>query len=155
MTGKNGLDYGQLMQRAMRRMMGEVLGRVAEEGLPGEHHFYIGFETAHPGVDMPGWLRERYPEEMTIVLQDWFDNLAVMGDRFTVTLNFSDQPETLVIPFDSVRTFVDPSVKFGLKFDAHEAEEDAEPDPGAPDTPPADEDHVSGEVVSLDKFRKT
>lgn len=156
MTGRRDLDYGQLMQRAMRRMMSEVLGQVAERGLPGEHHFFIGFDTDHPGVDIPPWLKERYPSEMTIVLREWFENLAVTGDRFTVTLNFSDRPETLVIPFDAVRTFVDPSVKFGLKFDAQEANEDV---PDLPDdededdqeTPP---DRPGADVVSIDKFRK-
>ena len=118
-----GLNYGQLMQKAMRAMMADVLGRVADDGLPGEHHFYICFETEHPGVDIPDWLRETYPEEMTIVLQEWFRDLVVTHDRFSVTLNFSDQAEKLVIPFAAVRTFVDPSVKFGLKFDAYDAED--------------------------------
>lgn len=155
---KDGFDYGHLMQRAMRSLMSEVLGRVADEGLPGEHHFYISFETAHPGVDIPAWLREKYPDEMTIVLQDWFDDLAVANDRFSVTLNFSDQAQKLVIPFAAVRTFVDPSVKFGLKFDPR--------DPDEPDDPELDEEsdtsgeekpagrEVGGDVVSLDKFRK-
>lgn len=123
MSTSGRLNYGQLMQKAMRRMMADVLGDVADNGLPGEHHFYISFETDHPGVDIPDWLRESYPEEMTIVLQDWFDDLAVTPDRFSVTLNFSNQPQTLVIPFAAVRTFVDPSVRFGLKFDPHEAGE--------------------------------
>jgi len=162
MTRTDSLNYGQLMQKAMRGMMAEVLGQVAEHGLPGDHHFYIGFETAHPGVDIPEWLRETYPEEMTIVLQDWFADLAVMGDRFSVTLNFSDQATTLVIPFDAVRTFVDPSVKFGLKFDGHDAEdiplEDMDDD-GEDDGEAAVDDEPaprtgSADVVSLDQFRK-
>ena len=96
------LDYGNLMQKAMRSMMTEVLSQVAETGLPGDHHFYISFDTEHPGVDMPDWLRDSYPDEMTIVLQEWFDNLAVTQDRFSVTLNFSDQAQTLVIPLEAV-----------------------------------------------------
>ena len=158
------LNYGQLMQKAMRTMMADVLAQVAEHGLPGEHHFYISFETDHPGVDIPDWLRDTYPDEMTIVLQDWFADLAVTSDRFSVTLNFSDQAQTLVIPLEAVRTFVDPSVKFGLKFDGHEAEdgeddEGFEPEPVEPDDPQDDDDSgaeaASAEVVSLDKFRKT
>lgn len=166
MAGPDTLNYGQLMQKAMRRMTAEVLGQVAEHGLPGEHHFYISFETNHPGVDIPEWLRETYPEEMTIVLQDWFADLAVTNDRFSVTLNFSDQPQALVIPLDAIRTFVDPSVKFGLKFDAYEADEmDAEfsdeniaVEPGEDDideTPEAVSSETSADVVSLDNFRKT
>ncbi len=168
MTASGRLNYGQLMQRAMRRMMADVLAIVAEEGLTGDHHFYISFETEHPGVDIPDWLRESYPEEMTIVLQEWFDDLAVTPDRFSVTLNFSNKPETLVIPFAAVRTFVDPSVKFGLKFDGHEAGE-GELDAVMPEedeeelaaTPPPDErparkpeGGASADVVSLDRFRK-
>ena len=172
MTTANGLDYGNLMQKAMRGMMAEVLASVAEQGLPGAHHFYISFETAHPGVDMPEWLRENYPDEMTIVLQEWFADLAVTHDRFSVTLNFSDQPQTLVIPFGAVRTFVDPSVKFGLKFDAHEADEgdgivpddiedeEAEPevDFSSIDGDEAEDGDGEGSenrVVSLDQFRKS
>lgn len=168
-SGDNRLNYGQLMQKAMRRMMADVLSDVADNGLPGEHHFYISFETDHPGVDIPDWLRDRYPEEMTIVLQEWFDDLAVTPDRFSVTLNFSNAPQTLVIPFAAVRTFVDPSVRFGLKFDPHEAgegdlddlvpEDGAEGEEGAesgPDetAPPRRESDTGADVVSLDRFRK-
>lgn len=161
MDVNDGFNYGQLMQKAMRTVMSDVLGRVAENGLPGEHHFYICFETAHPGVDIPDWLHEKYPEEMTIVLQDWFDDLAVTKDRFSVTLNFSDQGQTLVIPFAAVRTFVDPSVKFGLKFDAQDPD-DSEPEFEAIENLETQDDVVEkparpegADVVSLDKFRKT
>ena len=167
--GDNRLNYGKLMQKAMRRMMADVLSDVADNGLPGEHHFYISFETDHPGVDIPDWLRDRYPEEMTIVLQDWFDDLAVTPDRFSVTLNFSNAPHTLVIPFAAVRTFVDPSVRFGLKFDPYEAGEGdldglvpedgsdeiegVEPEPDET-SPPRPETGTGADVVSLDRFRK-
>lgn len=151
------LNYGNLMQKAMRKMMADVLSQVAENGLPGEHHFYISFETGHPGVDIPDWLRETYPEEMTIVLQDWYDDLAVTSDRFSVTLNFSDTPQTLVIPLEAVRTFVDPSVKFGLKFEEHDGDDSEAFEVDEEDHPEtADEDVPGGsaDVVSLDKFRK-
>ncbi|MEM6934342.1 MAG: ClpXP protease specificity-enhancing factor SspB [Pseudomonadota bacterium] len=159
-----GFDYGKLMQRALRGLMVEVLGRVAEEGLPGDHHFYISFDTTHPGVDMAEWLHEAYPEEMTIVMQEWFEDLAVMGDRFQVTLSFRETPHTLVVPFDAVRTFVDPSVEFGLKFDAQESgEEEIQPpamlpapdEPEEVDVPDEEEAPSSAEVVSLDTFRRT
>ncbi len=163
MSANDGLNYGYLMQKAMRSMMADVLNRIADLGLPGDHHFYICFETGHPGVDIPDWLRETYPEEMTIVLQEWFRDLLVTPDRFSVTLNFSDQAQTLVIPFAAVRTFVDPSVKFGLKFDAYEPEDraleavmpeddDAAPDGDADDDPPSAND--GADVVNLDQFRK-
>ena len=151
------LDYGNLMQKAMRSMMTEVLSQVAETGLPGDHHFYISFDTEHPGVDMPDWLRDSYPDEMTIVLQEWFDNLAVTQDRFSVTLNFSDQAQTLVIPLEAVKTFVDPSVKFGLKFDPQEPDEGVVPpvvdEPDDDLTEPSDGGGTA-DVVSLDSFRK-
>ncbi|MFS4438768.1 SspB family protein [Paracoccaceae bacterium GXU_MW_L88] len=154
----DGIDYGRRMHDALRDLVRSVLGDVAENGLPGKHHFFITFDSAHPGVDMAPWLLERYPSEMTIVMQDWFENLAVMEDRFTVTLNFGNNPEPLVIPFDAIRTFVDPSVEFGLRFDSHEVDED-EDAPEAPmsedeepETP--DDDGGGAEILSLDKFRK-
>ena len=158
MSAQDSLNYGHLMQKAMRGMMADVLSQVADDGLPGDHHFYICFETGHPGVDIPEWLKETYPDEMTIVLQDWFRDLAVTPDRFSVTLNFSDQAQTLVIPFAAVRTFVDPSVKFGLKFDGYEAD-DIPMDPVLPEEDSAPEEVAaearSAEVVSIDQFRKS
>ncbi len=157
------INYGQMMHRALRGLLRDVLERVAADGLPGEHHFFITFDTAHPGVDLADWLRERYPDEMTIVMQEWFDNLAVMDDRFAVTLNFGNSPEPMVIPFDAVKTFVDPSVEFGLRFEPQEEtdEEMAEPPLEAEmDEPELDDplddkaDDGGAEVVSLDSFRK-
>ncbi|MFD2439420.1 SspB family protein [Paracoccus kondratievae] len=121
-----GIDYGGMMHRAMQRLIADVLDSVAREGLPGEHHFFITFDTRDSDVQMADWLRERYPEEMTIVLQHWFDNLSVTPDGFSVTLNFGNSPEPLYIPFDALRTFVDPSVEFGLRFENHEEDEDEE-----------------------------
>ncbi|MEE4119651.1 MAG: ClpXP protease specificity-enhancing factor SspB [Paracoccaceae bacterium] len=151
------IDYGRLMHRAMRGLIQSVLADVAERGLPGDHHFFITFDTTHPDVALADWLRERYPDEMTVVIQHWFDDLEVDDDGFSITLNFGDSPEPLVIPFDAIRTFVDPSVEFGLRFESHEAEEDTgeeapmEEDAGEEDDAPA---HGDAEVVSLDSFRK-
>lgn len=151
------INYGQLMHKALRQLMAEVLAQVARDGLPGKHHFFITFDTAHPGVDMDQGLRARYPKEMTIVLQEWFADLAVMKDRFSVTLNFGNVPEPIVVPFEAIKTFVDPSVEFGLRFDAHEEEEEGAgaPEPGEARRPAAVQAKPGeGEVVSLDKFRK-
>lgn len=166
MATSDKLNYGRYMEKAMRGVMAEVLGHVARHGLPGAHYFYITFETSHPGVDIADWLRERYPNEMMVVLQEWFGDLAVTGDRFTVTLNFSNQPETLVIPFESVKTFIDPSAKFGLKFDDHDSDEivlslddietsDFDEDDDTPPEPAGGKPRGTGDVVNLDRFRKT
>ena len=147
------IDYGNLMHRAMRSLIQSVLQDVSQNGLPGAHHFFITFDTNHPDVAIADWLKTRYPSEMTVVIQHWFENLDVTDKGFSVTLNFGNQPEPLVIPFDAVRTFVDPSVEFGLRFETHNDEEDDDEedgDDGDDDpTPPHD-----AQVVSLDKFRK-
>ncbi|MBC2837269.1 SspB family protein [Paragemmobacter straminiformis] len=148
------IDYGNLMHRAMRSLIQSVLQDVSENGLPGAHHFFITFDTTHPNVAIADWLKQRYPSEMTVVIQHWFENLTVTDEGFSVTLNFGNQPEPLVIPFDSVRTFVDPSVEFGLRFETHNDESDEDEDDGeddGDDDPPPAHD---AQVVSLDKFRK-
>ncbi|MDR5655203.1 SspB family protein [Ruixingdingia sedimenti] len=149
------IDYGNLMHRAMRGLIQQVLADVASDGLPGAHHFFITFDTTHPEVQIADWLRARYPAEMTIVIQHWFENLMVDDEGFTITLNFGNQPEPLRIPFDALRTFVDPSVEFGLRFETHASDDEDDEDEGEEDdgdddpTPPR-----AAEVVSLDKFRK-
>jgi len=146
-----GIDYGNLMHRAMRGLIQTVLTDVSENGLPGAHHFFITFDTTADGVQMADWLRSRYPAEMTVVIQHWFENLHVTDEGFSVTLNFGNQPEPMVIPFDAVRTFVDPSVEFGLRFETHGSDdEDDEADEVEAEEAPQHE----AEVVSLDKFRK-
>lgn len=148
------IDYGNLMHRAMRGLIQEVLQDVAAHGLPGSHHFFITFDTTHPAALLADWLRDRYPNEMTVVVQHWYDNLDVTDDGFSVTLNFGDQPEPLYIPYDAIKTFVDPSVEFGLRFETHSsAEDDAsdedDDDPEGPTGAPRE-----AEVVRLDTFRK-
>lgn len=152
---RSDIDYGGMMHRAMQALIADVLQRVADHGLPGDHHFFITFDTREPGVEMADWLRERYAEEMTIVIQHWFDNLTVDDEGFSVTLNFGNSPEHLRIPFDALRTFVDPSVEFGLRFETQESDddddddEDDDEDDGPDSTPPG-----GGEVVQLDRWRK-
>ena len=145
------IDYGNLMHRAMRGLIQQVLTNVQDHGLPGEHHFFITFDTNHPDVALADWLHDRYPGDMTVVVQHWFDNLAVDDEGFAITLNFGDKPEPMYIPFDAIRTFVDPSVEFGLRFetvDSDDSDEDGDAD-AAEDEPARD-----AQVVSLDSFRK-
>ncbi|WP_146587802.1 SspB family protein [Puniceibacterium confluentis] len=166
-----GIDYGNLMHRAMRGLIQEVLTSVQADGLPGEHHFFITFDTAHPDVEIADWLSDRYPGEMTVVMQHWYDNLDVTDEGFSVSLNFGEAPERLYIPYDAIKTFVDPSVEFGLRFETHEEEDDDEVDaedsaetageakPAAPAAKPklgssAKADKKDADVVSLDSFRK-
>ncbi len=160
----HSIDYGKLMHRAMRGLIQEVLCSVRDKGLPGAHHFFITFETTHPDAELASWLRERYPNEMTVVMQHWFDDLEVTDEGFSVTLNFGDSPETLYIPYDAIQTFVDPSVEFGLRFESQEDDDDEDEDDADMDglldeqSLEADEDdapaHKDAEVVSLDSFRK-
>lgn len=154
------IDYGNLMHEAMRGLIQKVLTRISEEGLPGAHHFFITFDTLHPDVELADWLSDRYPGEMTIVIQHWFDNLDVTDEGFAVTLNFGNSPEPLYIPYEAIKTFVDPSVEFGLRFETQDDDsDDVDDDDEAPMDEMAEPDdeetgHKDAEVVSLDSFRK-
>lgn len=117
MTAEPHIDYEALAQGAMRAVVRTVLTRVAKSGLPGEHHFYIAFNTKAPGVSLSPRLKERYPEEMTVVLQHRFWDLTVTDDRFEVNLTFDSIPERLVVPFTAIKVFFDPSVPYGLQFE--------------------------------------
>lgn len=158
------IAYGRLMHHAMRGLIQTVLSDVARDGLPGEHHFFITFDTRQEGVDLAPWLRERYPEEMTIVIQHWYDGLDVTDDGFSITLNFGDSPERLSVPFNAILTFVDPSVEFGLRFETTPAPEGPWDDPPPDGTERAETDESGAdddarpardaEVVSLETFRR-
>ena len=148
------IDYGNLMHNAMRGLILDVLRMVEKDGLPGDHHFFITFDTRHPDAAMADWLHERYPEEMTVVMQHWYEGLAVDDDGFAITLNFGDTPEPLYIPFDAIRTFVDPSVEFGLRFETSDSEDDEDAEaPMAQDVEP-EAAKSDAQIVSLDSFRK-
>jgi len=110
------MNYNQMVEQALRGVVRQALQRVAEDGLPGTHHFYIGFRTGDPGVEMPEHLRARYPDEMTIVLQHQFWGLQVDEDAFSVSLSFNKRPELLHIPYSAISSFFDPAVQFGLQF---------------------------------------
>ena len=156
------IPYGPLMHEAVCGVIRTVLDGVAKDGLPGEHHFFITFDTTHEDVELADWLRDRYPEEMMIVIQHWYDDLQVDQNGFAITLNFGDAPERIGIPFDAILTFVDPSVEFGWRFERTTdtgPEGDPDPDDGttAPDTDADtsdDETPHDAEVVSLDTFRR-
>lgn len=124
MTGEQTFDYEALAQDAMRGLVRTVLTRAAKSGLPGDHHFYISFDTRAPGASLSKRLKEKYPHEMTIVLQHRFWDLSVSDDRFEVKLTFDGIPERLVVPFAAIKVFFDPSVRYGLQF------EDADAVPG-------------------------
>lgn len=133
MRADGTIDYEALAQDAMRGVVRAVLEQTAQTGLPGEHHFYISFDTLAAGVVLSKRLREKYPGEMTIVLQHRFWDLIVNEDRFEVKLTFDGIPERLVIPYGAIRVFFDPSVRYGLQFENPEAEIDtdgAEPHSG-------------------------
>jgi uncharacterized protein len=178
------IRYDILTQDALRSVVRTVLADAAAKGLPGEHHFFISFDTGADGVSLSSRLKAQYPKEMTIVLQHQFLDMIVSEDRFEVGLSFSGVPERLVVPFRAITGFADPSVQFGLQFSAGgEESEAAEPAAGQPAParpaaravrPPApaealpaapaaeskpapkagDQPAAGGEVVRLDRFRK-
>lgn len=160
------IGYDHLMQDALRTVVRSALQQAASpRGLPGKHHFYITFRTHGVGVSIPDHLANRYPDEMTIVLEHQFWDLEVFPDRFRVILKFSGQPHPIVIPFSQITRFFDPSVKFGLQFESHSEEgrlaagDEATGTGAAMGAPPAAAQQETpppsqAGVISLDAFRK-
>jgi len=167
------IRYDVLARDALRGVLRRVLSDAAAHGLPGEHHFFITFLSQDEGVKLSPRLLAQYPEEMTIILQHQFWDLVVSEDRFEVGLSFGGVPERLVVPFSAIKSFFDPSVQFGLKFEPSDADAAAEapaknlpaaPAPSAsavPAAPPSTETNEEpakptegAEVVRLDRFRK-
>jgi hypothetical protein len=177
------IRYDLLAQAALRGVLRTVLTDAAKKGLPGEHHFKITFNTTAPGVRLSDRMREQYPQAMTIVLQHQFWDLTVSEEAFEVGLSFGGVPERVMVPFDAVAAFADPTVQFGLQFETMESQATEEPGtaaketdketnketparlsavPSKADAPPAPEPapethsggSVGGEVVRLDRFRK-
>jgi uncharacterized protein len=164
------IRYDVLARDALRGVLRRVLSDAAEHGLPGEHHFYITFLSKAEGVKLSPRLLAQYPEEMTVILQHQFWDLVVTEDRFEVGLSFGGIPERLVVPFTAIKSFLDPSVQFGLQFDPAEAvPDDSEaklptvpaaatvPAPVAESAPEKEEPakpSEGAEVVRLDRFRK-
>ena len=112
------INYEEIIKNSLKKAIKELLQNVSLKGLPGEHHFYISFITNFPGVKISEWMMKDYPNEMTIVIQNWFENLHVDDKGFSIVLNFKNKPEKLTIPFESIISFSDPSVNFSLQFDS-------------------------------------
>lgn len=147
------IPYDDVVQEALRAVVGRVLGDVAANGLPGEHHFYITFKTQAPGVAIPTHLHERFPDEMTIVMQHKFWDLKVEPEHFEVGLSFSQIPSHLVIPYSAITAFVDPAVDFALQFHV-DAGEEHEPHDDAENDEVTVEREDGSNVVSVDFGRK-
>lgn len=156
------IPYDEIVQEALRAVVGRVLGEVERSGgqLPGNHHFYITFKTRAPGVSVPTHLSERFPDEMTIVLQNKFWDLVVTDDGFSVGLSFNQIPAKLQVPFAAITAFVDPAVDFGLQFQAAvqgmepEPHEDAENEDGEERSGAPDVGGDGSNVVAFDFRRK-
>lgn len=148
--------YDKMVEKALRGVVCQALSEVVKDGLSNDHHFYITFFTDHVGVKMPGYLKERYPGEMTIVLQHQFYDLEVDDDQFSVMLSFNNVPERLTVPLSAVTIFADPSVNFALQFQPLSEDDDDDPHFEAEEMEldGAEKQKKKGEVVSLEQFRK-
>ena len=154
------LRYDKMVEDALRSVVRKALREAASKGLPGDHHFYITFDTNHRGAALPDWLREQYPEQMTIVLQHQYWGLEVEDDLFSVTLSFNNRQERLTVPFAAIARFTDPAVKFGLQFETDGSEEETGkpvgklPAPASAAPKAAAPPPNGADVVTLDAFRK-
>lgn len=150
--------YDKMVEKALRSVVQQALEEVVKDGLLDDHHFYITFFTDHPGVNIPSYLKDRYPGEMTIVLQHQFYDLEVSPEKFTVMLSFNNVPERLTIPLSAITIFADPSVNFALQFQPLTEEEEGEGalhfDAEELELDREDKQKKKGEVISLDSFRK-
>ena len=163
---RSRIDYGRLVESALRTVVRDVLQRVCSDGASPPHHFYITFRTRHPDVVIPEFLRDRYPVDMTIVLQHQYWDLEVDDQGFGVTLSFNDQMQRLRIPFAAIKVFADPGVEFGLQFTLDGDAETPAAEPvkllGVPTREPAADaaedaakvPSAGAEIVALDRFRK-
>ena len=155
---EKAFEYDMMVEEALRGVVIKALKQVATTGFPNEHHFYITFKTRGKGVDIPSFLTARYPDEMTIVLQYQFWDLQIRELEFEVALSFNEKRERLLIPFNCISAFSDPSVKFGLQFQVIEEAEEEIPENLLKNEITSEDktisETVSGEVVSLDIYRK-
>jgi len=151
---KDLLRYDKMVESALRGVVREALARTASSGLPGAHHFYITFRTRFPGLSLPDYLGQQYPDEMTVVLEHQFWDLDVTERCFSVTLSFQNKPERLTIPFDAITAFADPAVKFGLQFQPVPCENVDLPAAASSASKPIEKVEKPADVVALDAFRK-
>ncbi len=150
---EDALRYDQMVENALRDVVRQALVAVSRDGLPGAHHFYITFRTPHSGVELATQLREQYPEEMTIVVQHQFWDLLVEAERFGITLSFGGRKERIVVPYEALVSFADPSVDFGLKFQSGGGTEDTAGTAALPVAASDEEPGAGADVLSLDAFR--
>jgi hypothetical protein len=162
MMASDSLDYAAFVDTGMRGVVREILRQVERTGLPGQHHFFISYRTDFPGVMMSDGLRSKYPEEITIVLQHQYWDMRVEEDLFRVSLSFSNIPEKLVVPFQALTGFADPSTKFGLQFHHHypDTQDETSPAGGSLNALAAIAEteielpQESAKIITLDAFRK-
>jgi hypothetical protein len=161
MAEEDPLDYERLVREALRDVPRQALRLAASEGLPGEHHFYLTFRTSHPGVAISPGLHARHPDEMTIILQHQYRDLAVGEEAFSVTLRFGGVPERLHVPFAALVAFADPAARFGLRFEpqpgdaaAPEATQGEAKEPTLAAGRPGPTGEAGGNVVNIRTFRR-
>lgn len=161
-TTESLIPYEDYVQAALRSVVARVLKSVQTDGLPGQHHFYIAFKTRYPGVVLPKALLEKYPDEITIVVQNRYWDLDVQDDHFEVSLSFNQVPSHIVVPYAALVGFVDPAVNFGLQFQPPEVEEEVQPTVVVADAEPEEAPEAAADapaeggsnVITLDRFRK-
>ena len=156
------INYEEIIKNSLKEAIKKLLQNVSLKGLPGDHHFYISFITNFPGVKIAEWMMKDYPNEMTIVIQNWFENLHVDDKSFSIVLNFKNKPEKLTIPFESILSFSDPSVNFSLQFEGSVSQNletimDAKENDPQPQSN-KDEDELEAEqdsnIIQFGKYKK-
>tara|TARA_B100000700_G_C14722553_1_gene704433 strand:- start:59 stop:529 length:471 start_codon:yes stop_codon:yes gene_type:complete len=155
---QTSIDYKKIMQAASLDAIKSILTTASADGLPGQHHFYITFDMTNDGVEISETLREKYPSEMTIVIQNWYQGFTVEETAFFITLNFSNVPEKMRIPFSAIKSFVDPSVEFGIEFEYFETKREAiesKLDESSEELQNREAEVKGGEVINIDNFRKS
>ena len=162
----NSINYKKIMNAVSLDAIKNILLDVSKNGLPGNHHFYITFDMSIDEVETSSALKEKYPDEMTIVIQNWYEGLVVNNSHFCITLNFGNIQEPMKIPFSAIKSFVDPSVEFGLSFDIQlndqneldsqtETQDSCNQDSVKTEGKSVAANKKSGEVVNIESFRKS
>ena len=154
------INYEEIIKDSLKKAIKELLQNVSLKGLPGDHHFYISFITNYPGVKIAEWMMKDYPNEMTIVIQNWFENLHVDDKGFSIVLNFKNQPEKMTIPFESIISFSDPSVNFSLQFESSVSQnletimDIKEKDPQTQSDKDDLESEQNNNIIQFEKYKK-